>query len=130
MRKVQELNKTLGEALAAIDACTELEEDWDGEDSIPATVEAAAVAKDVLRGVTERAMEGLFTWRKPSIGAMGDGGIVLSWDIAGRRVMLVAGPDRSQGITCVTEVPGQRPLREVESVGDAVEKAVATLRSR
>lgn len=120
----------LAEAMSEIDACASLEQDWDGENSVPATLEAAEAAKDIIRSIADSAIAGSPARGRPSIGAMGDGGIVLSWAADGRQAMLVVGQDRSRGIVCVTEIPGQPPIREVESVGDAAQKVVAILYAR
>lgn len=127
---------TLGRPSAAPDVATvatlrEIEElrgltpGWDGE--------GAAVPSDEVISAARNAVELVFRfgserWRPPNVSPTSEGGVQLSWEVESRWAMLAFQPNQSS-VECSWQEDEQPPRYQVESGGDAVERALWALGS-
>lgn len=123
-----QLVRELRVVYAQIDSCLELEEDWDGEDSLPPTPEAVRVAKSIWSRVSESvARTGGHACPPPVVGPTGDGGMMLSWEVGGKRLLLLIRALRGERIVCVLDVPPADPVRSVRAESAAAGLAAEAL---
>jgi hypothetical protein len=117
------------EALEEIETYLTLDSDWDLEGARPIDREAAALAAQIVRLVEESAGKQGVSWQTPVVGPDPDGGIDLVWRSDDRQALIMARPDHSQSVECVTKEAGGPPLRQTVSVADAIRFALWALGS-
>src|SRR5205085_1344844 len=81
---------------ARIDAFMRLGPNWDGEDAHPITRDTVKRAKALLEYVARSARNRGVRWAEPSVSPNSDGGVDISWDLAGHWVMLSVSPARTE----------------------------------
>jgi hypothetical protein len=110
-----------------IEAYRRLGANWDGEDALPVSAEAALRSKALLRLIAEAADVRGIQWRSPSIAPNPDGGLELSWEGGARWAMLIIQPGQSM-VACITQEGSAAPERRVASIGTAMQSALWAMR--
>jgi hypothetical protein len=112
-----------------LNSFTELQEDWDGEESLPVSPDALASAKFLIDlAVQETKFRGI-AWVAPSASPTPDGGIALTWDHAGHRLMLIF-EGESDAVVCVIKNGHFRPVRQIVPFWNAIEGAALAMSGR
>lgn len=112
-----------------IDALAALEEDWDGEESLPVSRDALRAAKRLLDMTVQVARYQRLTWTPPSVAPTPEGGVALTWEYAGHRFMVILEGD-TRDVVCITKNGSMRPTRHIVPVGYAVTGIALTLSGR
>src|SRR5438105_1575418 len=82
-----------------------------------------SAAKRFLQCIASEAQEKAVPWRDPMVAWDEDGRISLLWRQEGETMFILSGALR-EPIICVICEPGQRPIRKLISVRDAIERAL------
>ncbi len=124
---IQHVQKLLESAYSRLEELQQLGPNWDGEDALPIDEKVIAHARELLEQASGRALETGTTWLDPGISPAPDGAVELSWERGDRWVMLTVQPGRGM-LACVIQDQQSEPKYQVESPGDAVERALWAMR--
>lgn len=120
-------NPFLTETLDEISDCINLNENWDGEGALPIASETVSMARNL---VTQVAIEvGLQKeWITPSVSPDPNGHLHLLWRMKSHRLLLIVdGKNPKEEVVSVVTTPGAKPVREVISFREAVQRVLSAL---
>jgi hypothetical protein len=116
----------LSETLAKITDCLRLKADWDGEDALPISAGTGNMARDlvmqVANGIGQRKQ-----WVTPSVSPDPNGRLHLLWRMESHRLLLIVDGANPKEVVSVVTTPDVKPVREVISLPNAVQRVLAAL---
>lgn len=109
-----------------ISSIAELEADWNGEEALPVSGDALRAARRMVDRIVQATKHYLVHWQAPSVAPTPEGGVTLTWEFAGRRLMLIIEGDDGD-VVCIVKNGGMAPARYVVSTDHAIQGVVLTL---
>ncbi len=109
-----------------IDALSDLDYNWGGEQEKPVSSQAINYAKRLVEAATFAAYSNCIIWLPPAIAPTHEGGIDLYWSISKHQLLLIVSHN-SDAVTCVSRNSDCSPQRRVISFDSAIITILAFL---